>query len=104
MNALPLTGSPVFSIIPEDKTILEGDVVTYSCSALGDPFPAVTWTFNDTMLSNGDKYQVETSGPDIGQLRIMNTTFSDRGEYMCTYSNTVGSASTSVILTVQGTE
>lgn len=75
----------------------------FSCSALGDPFPSVTWSFNGTTLSNGAKYQIETNGQDFGRLTIVDTTFNDRGEYRCTYNNTVGSASTTVMLTVQGT-
>ena len=32
----------------------------------------------------------------------MNTTFSDRGTYKCTFNNTVGNASATVRLNVQG--
>lgn len=97
-----LTGSPVLISIPEDQTVLEDDVVTFRCIADGNPFPSVAWTFNDTTLLNGDKYQIETSGSEFGLLRIMNTTFDDRGTYTCTFNNSLDSASATVRLTVQG--
>ena len=95
-------GPPVLFSIPSDKSIVEGDIVTFRCIALGDPFPSVEWIFNDTVLSNGDKYQIESSGSDFGLLRIMDTTFSDRGAYTCRFNNTIGTASTTVHLNVQG--
>lgn len=101
MSCFQTLGPPVFSIFPTDETVLEGDTLSFHCLALATPFPSVMWIFNDTVLSNGAKYQLG-SGSTFGTLTIQNSTFDDRGNYRCVFNNTHGILMASAYLTVQG--
>ena len=91
-------------VIPtlRDQTIVEGDLVTFRCVGYGSPFPSLVWSFNGSVLSDGDKYSIGLSGSEFGSLTIQNTSFNDRGSYDCTFNNTYGTASLTARLTVQG--
>lgn len=92
----------MFFVFPQDKTVLENDVVTFRCFALATPIPSVSWVYNGTALSYGDKYSLGTAGINFGALTVRNVSFYDRGRYTCTYNNTHGQLSASTTLTVQG--
>ena len=92
----------MFFVFPQDKTVLENDVVTFRCFALATPIPSVSWVYNGTALSYGDKYSLGTAGINFGALTVRNVSFYDRGSYTCTYNNTHGQLSALTTLTVQG--
>lgn len=95
-------GPPVFYLLPSDQTLLERSTVTFQCLAIGDPFPSVSWSFNDEILIQDSRYVIGDFGQDFGSLTISSIRFTDRGMYTCTYNNTHGTVMTSAILSVQG--
>ncbi|XP_019853400.1 PREDICTED: hemicentin-1-like [Amphimedon queenslandica] len=98
---LQLQGPPVFYLLPSDQTLLEHSTVTFQCLAIGDPFPSVSWSFNDEILIQDSRYIIGDSGQDFGSLTISRIRFTDRGTYTCTYNNTHGTVMTSATLSVQ---
>ena len=100
-----LLGKPAIISVPIDKMRIEGDSVTFSCFATGDPIPEVNWRFNNSIiLTNTSKYSIGdiTDGPNFGSLTINDLTYFDKGEYTCTATNVNGSSSVSARLVIQG--
>lgn len=61
--------------------VQEGGVVTLCCE-LSQPGVPVQWTKGDTVLSNGDKYQIKQSSC-IHELHIRKSLPEDSGTYSC---------------------
>ena len=81
--------------------------VTFSCEAVGEPVPDISWYFNDVMINvsdNSSKYMIESRSLNIttteNTLTVHNVTSSDVGTYTCNASNFIGSVTSSGILTV----
>ena len=89
----------------------EGDIASFVCQAVGEPFPNITWLFNNVTVNkntNMNKYNItqtqssiETSTV-INTLRILNVQSSDVGTYTCKANNSISSDLSSGILTVNG--
>ena len=85
----------------------ETNPITFSCQAIGEPVPNISWYFNGAMIdvSNGSKYIIFNSSNGtmvISLLTIMNTRSSDVGRYTCVAENVIGSDQSSGVLTVNG--
>ena len=85
----------------------ETNLVSFSCQAIGDPAPIISWYFNGVMIniSDASKYNVSslTNGTTVTSLlTIMNTQSSDVGTYTCFAENIIGSDQSSGVLTVNG--
>ena len=85
----------------------ETNPITFSCQAIGEPVPNISWYFNGELIdvSNASKYIISNSSNGImviGLLTIMNTQSSDVGRYTCFAENFVGSDQSSGVLTVNG--
>ena len=101
-------------IPPDDQFVVAEDSAVFSCAALAFPMHHTEWTFVDsngdatiiirTSEGNNSKYSIDnsTSSPSFGQLVVLNTQYSDRGQYICTTINEVDSRSASAYLTVHG--
>ena len=85
----------------------ETNPITFSCQAIGEPVPNISWYFNVELIdvSNASKYIISNSSNKtmvISLLTIMNTQSSDVGRYTCFAENIIGSDQSSGVLTVNG--
>ena len=85
----------------------ETNSITFSCQAIGEPVPNISWYFNGAMIdvSNTSKYIISNSSNGtmvISLLTIKNTQSSDVGRYTCVAENIIGSDQSSGVLTVNG--
>ena len=71
---------------PKNVTTTEGDTVTLSCDAAGNPVPTISWTKHGSPISNNSRI----FSPQEKQLTITNVNRTDRGEYRCLASNNLG--------------
>ncbi|XP_065905856.1 hemicentin-1-like isoform X2 [Dysidea avara] len=86
-----------------DQTQNEGNVAAvFACQATGEPFPTISWYFNDVPvdMTNTVKYNVLSVYPGQSILRISNVQSSDVGTYTCNATNVVSSEISSGVLTV----
>ena len=72
------------------------EMVIFTCQAVGEPIPDISWYFNDVMINvsdNSSKYMI-VSRLNItiaeSTLTVNNATTSDVGIYSCTASNILG--------------
>ena len=85
----------------------ETNPVTFSCQAIGEPVPTITWYFDGVMInvSNTSEYNLTSSinGTMITSIiTIMNTQSSDAGMYTCEAENFLGTSRSSGVLTING--
>ena len=91
-----------------DQTQNEGDTVSFTCQATGEPVPTITWYFNSVQLdkANTMKYTISVMSLNdttiSNMLTIMNVESSDVGTYTCNATNVVSSDISSGVLTVNG--
>uniref|UniRef100_A0A3P8WN31 Heparan sulfate proteoglycan 2 n=1 Tax=Cynoglossus semilaevis TaxID=244447 RepID=A0A3P8WN31_CYNSE len=83
-NPSGLGTQPQVQVSPQNIEVHEGETLRLYCRASGSPTPKLTW------LKNGD----------IGTLLIPNIKLSDSGTYMCVGSNSIGSNSAPIKVTV----
>uniref|UniRef100_A0A3B4XVX7 Heparan sulfate proteoglycan 2 n=1 Tax=Seriola lalandi dorsalis TaxID=1841481 RepID=A0A3B4XVX7_SERLL len=83
---------PQVQVSPQNVEVHEGDTLRLYCRASGSPTPKLTW------LKNGG--QIPPQRTDIGTLLIPNIKMSDSGTYMCVGSNSIGSNSAPIKVTV----
>ena len=73
---------------PQDGPVTEGDNVTLSCNASGDPLSTITWTRNGSVL-NSSVPRISL-GAESRELTITNISRADSGEYRCVANNSEG--------------
>ena len=78
---------PDITAHPEGVMKTEGENVTFSCNATGNPTPTISWTKDGSPVSNNSR--ISLSG-DNKQLTIRYVSRTDRGEYQCVADNTLG--------------
>ncbi|KAF0035898.1 hypothetical protein F2P81_011210 [Scophthalmus maximus] len=95
-NPSGLGTQPQVQVSPQNIEVHEGESLRLYCRASGSPAPKLTW------LKNGGQIppQARMDRTDIGTLLIPNIKMSDSGTYMCVGSNSVGSNSAPVKVTV----
>jgi len=80
-----------------DLTVVEGERTSLDCLATGFPTPKVEWARKDGKLLSSGKHSFSGSS-----LQFSRVERSDRGEYLCTAENNVGSPqSLSTTLTIR---
>jgi len=96
-------------ITDELTDLLENETnpILFSCQAIGEPVPTISWYYNGSMINVSDtsKYNVSSSVNGtvvMSSLTIMNTQSSDVGTYTCHAENIIGIDRSSGILTVNG--
>ena len=73
------------------------DMVNFTCQAIGEPAPDISWYFDDVMINVSDsssKYMIVSRSLNVttitSMLTVYNATSSDVGVYSCTASNALG--------------
>jgi len=89
-----ITDKPEITTHPQGVTPKEGNNVTVSCSAIGNPSPSITWTKNGSIISTAADSRI-TFGADNKTLTITNVSRADSGQYKCVASNGLGKATSS---------
>ena len=89
--------APVVNISMETVAI-QGNPLTLSCNAIGQPSPSVTWFRGPAQIQGDSRLMVDERGRLVFSA-VMST---DADVYSCTASNGVGTASANTQLTVQG--
>ena len=98
------------NINPElmDQTQDEGDTVSFTCRATGQPVPNITWYYNGAPVdeANTMKYSISmmllNTATISNTLIIMSVQSSDVGTYTCNATNVVSTDTSSGVLTVNG--
>ena len=90
-----------------DQDVAENDTsISFSCEAIGEPTPSISWHFNDVLINPSTKYLLVIASVVPGSLGssliILNLLPSDAGTYTCYAENVVGNDNSSGILTVNG--
>ena len=78
--------APVFTEIPLDQTVIEGDSVTFTAQATGSPTPLITWHFIDSG-------SVDHTLSTVGNTLTFTTSVGDVGQYYAVASNSVATVS-----------
>ena len=98
--------APMINSEVMDETQNEGDTVSFSCQATGEPVPTISWYFNGNLLVNGMEHMISMMSLNTttisSTLTIMNVQSSDVGTYTCNATNVVSSDTSSGVLTVNG--
>ena len=68
-------------------TIIEGRNLLLRCPVEGVPKPSTTWLFNRIPVQPSDTLQIDE---DTGDLKIIEMTQDDVGEYSCVATNIAG--------------
>ena len=102
ITVIPIILSEITDLSDEGR-----DKVIFTCQAVGEPVPDISWYFNDVMINvsdNSSKYMIVSRSLNIttteNTLTVYNVTSSDVGTYTCNASNIIGSVTSSGILTV----
>ena len=83
--------APLITTQPQGGPVTEGDNVTLSCNASGNPVPSISWTRNGSLL-NSSVPRI-SFGPESRKLTIMSINRADSGEYRCVADSSVGNDS-----------
>ena len=82
-----IADKPEITAHPKNVTTTEGDILTLSCNATGNPEPGISWTKDGSPISR--IYRISLSD-DNKQLTITNVNRTESGEYRCVASNSLG--------------
>ena len=75
------------TIHPEGKTPMEGENMTLSCNATGNPEPSISWVKDGFPINSNSRISFSH---DKQRLTITNVSRMDSGEYRCVARNRVG--------------
>jgi basigin len=110
-NWIVITGKPdIIGPETKSKNMMEGDSVTLTCDAVGQPAPEIAWkrvkdeeaASVKRISEDDDRYSIGTfQGLPGGKLSITDLKFDDRAHYVCTATNQLGAANFTVNLRVK---
>lgn len=92
---------PYFVEMMEPVVVSVDDPLTLKCCIAGTPDISVCWFKADGKLRNSNTCSMDFSD-GLATLKLMKTTKSDDGKYVCKAENRAGSASSSCNVTVKG--
>ena len=81
------TELPLITTRPEGKTPIEGEKITLSCNATGNPEPSISWVKDGSPINSKSRIGLSK---DNKRLTITNISRTDSGEYQCVARNRVG--------------
>ena len=87
--------APQITTQPQAGSVTEGDNVTLSCNASGNPVPTISWTRDESLVSSGDQRISFEAGNR--QLTITNVNRTDSGQYLCVADNSEGNDTSNAI-------
>lgn len=90
------TGPPIIIRGLSDQTVKHGSFVQFSCAAMGNPVPNITWVFNSSPVLSSPRLQISNS-----TLHIFSVTAQDQGMYQCVLDNRIGSAQSAARLSIK---
>ena len=88
--------SPIILSNISDLTDEGRDVANFTCQAIGEPVPTISWYFNGVMIDVSDtsKYRIESRSINTttteNTLTVYNVTSSNVGTYTCNATNIIG--------------
>ena len=91
-----ITDTPEITAHPLNETKTEGDNVTFTCDAIGNPVPLISWFRDGSPIDTSDNSSRIIFSVDKKQLAITNVSRSDSGEYRCVAENSVGNETSNV--------
>ena len=94
---LLFTEQPTITVQPQSLEKTEGDNVTLSCKADGNPIPTISWTINGSLTAIKGNPRISFT-KNKQQLTISNVERTDSGTYRCVASNKFGNASSDAAL------
>ena len=94
---LLFTEQPTITVQPQSLEKTEGDNVTLSCNADGNPIPTISWTINGSLTAIKGNSRISFT-KNKQQLTIRNVKRTDSGTYRCVASNKFGNASSDAAL------
>ena len=83
---LLITDQPEFNRHPLNETKTEGENVTFTCDADGNPTPTFSWTKDGSVVNTSSRI---TFNENNKNLTITNVSRGDSGEYICVATNNV---------------
>lgn len=92
---------PKFTMSPADMTQTYGSTATISAAFNGYPAPSIIWRKDREALESGGRHKI-TSCQTSSVLEIIQLEYQDNGVYTCFLTNSVGSDSASMVLSVHG--
>ena len=85
-HCLLITDQPEFNTHPQNETKKEGENVTFSCNADGNPAPKFSWTKDASVVDTTLRI---TFNENNKTLTITNVIRGDSGKYICVATNNV---------------
>ena len=90
---------PRVDLDPQNATVHNGSMATFSCKAEGYPQPKIQWKLNGKPMSSYGRVTLWNNGEN---LEIADISDQDNGEITCVAENIMGSARASTTIAVQG--
>ena len=90
-----ITDEAAITAHPKNAIRVEGDVVTLSCNATGNPEPSISWTKDGSPISSNSRISLSA---DNKQLTVTNVSRTDSGKYLCVANNKIGNVTWSAAL------
>ncbi|XP_030646363.1 LOW QUALITY PROTEIN: protein sidekick-1 [Chanos chanos] len=92
--------APAFTAGPENVTVTDGAVATFTCQVSGAPRPAIIWKRDSQILASGSMQIPRFTLLESGGLQVKPVVLQDTGTYTCFAANTEGTVNGSATLTV----
>ena len=91
LNHSIISDKPEITAHPLNETKTERDNVTFTCDAIGNPAPSISWTRNGSRVETCDCNSSRIGfSVDKKELTITNVSRTDSGKYRCVAENSVG--------------
>ncbi|XP_022799388.1 hemicentin-1-like [Stylophora pistillata] len=94
-STLSVQYHPAVALNPLNAAKAEGENITWSCNASGNPEPTISWIFNASLTKTNSNPRIVFSR-DRQKMTITILSRKDSGEYQCIAINNLGNASSQV--------